>query len=60
MSRQLNDLSADYSFPKVVFAIWHLALRLLKNNFSYDESKKTYVCYYDDRVVVTYGLPKEK
>ena len=34
--------------------------KFLKNGFSYDESKKIYVCYYDDRVVVTYGLPKEK
>ena len=34
--------------------------KFLKNGFSYDESKKTYVCYYDDRVVVTYGLPKKK
>ncbi len=34
--------------------------KFLKNGFSYDESKKAYVCYYDDRVVVTYGLPDEK
>ena len=34
--------------------------KFLKNGFSYDESKKIYVCYYDDRVVVTYRLPKKK
>jgi hypothetical protein len=34
--------------------------KFLKNGFSYDETKKSCVCYYDDRVVVTYGLPDEK
>jgi len=34
--------------------------KFIKNGFSYDESKKGYVCYYDDRVVVIYGIPDEK
>ena len=32
--------------------------RFIKNDFSYDKSDKSYVCYYDDRTVVTYMNPK--
>ena len=33
--------------------------KFLKNGYSYDNSKNTYVYYYNDRVVLNYGLPDE-
>lgn len=33
--------------------------KFLKNGVSYDNSKNTYIRYYNDRVVVNYGLPDE-
>ena len=34
--------------------------KFLKNGVSYDDSKNTYIRYYNDRVVVNYRLPDEK
>ena len=66
------DTSIEYRIdyhPDVLFEIIRLdrnhtdvgavVPKFLKNGFSYGKSKKTYVYYYNDRVVLNYGLPDE-
>ena len=66
------DTSIEYRIdyhPDILFEIIRLdrnhtdvetvVPKFLKNGFSYGKSKKTYVYYYNDRVVVNYGLPDE-
>lgn len=58
------DYNTDILFEIIRFDRNHTDVeavvpKFLKNGFSYRKSKKTYIYYYNDRVVVNYGLPDE-
>ena len=55
-----SSYNTDILFEIIRFDEQHVDIeaivpKFITNRFSYDESKKKYVCYYDDRIVVTYS-----